>query len=330
LNIRQLETFYWAAKLGSFTAAAERLHSTQSTVSMRILDLERVLGVALFDRSQRTSRLTAKGRALMGYAERLIELRREIQESIAAPEALSGLVRLGVAEVVSLTWLPRLVKTLHARYPRITLELDEALTGELMDKLRAGHLDIVLTSGRGRGLNFITRSLGTVDFRWMASPALALPPGPFYPRELAKWPIIALSRESYHHASIEQWFRGGKAVARRVDTCKSMGVAAALAAAGLGVTFLPVRCFRDRLEQRDLEIVETVPAMAPVEFTAMTLADRIEPITELIAEVAAEVSDFDAPGAAGGQRHPPFAISPEQPVAAKSPTAGKQIGSTAR
>ena len=109
MNIKQLETFYWAAKLGSFTAAAERLNATQSTVSMRIQDLEQTLDSALFDRSQRTARLTAKGRELMGYAEKLLSLVAEIQERISAPESIPGFLRLGVAEVVSTTWLPRFI-----------------------------------------------------------------------------------------------------------------------------------------------------------------------------------------------------------------------------
>ena len=73
-NLKQLETFYWAAKLGSFTAAAERLNYTQSTVSMRIHDLEQNLGVSLFDRSQRTARITSKGRDLLKHAEELLNL----------------------------------------------------------------------------------------------------------------------------------------------------------------------------------------------------------------------------------------------------------------
>ena len=55
MNLKQIETFYWAAKLGSFTAAAERLSATQSTVSMRIQELERDFGVALFDRRLRAA-----------------------------------------------------------------------------------------------------------------------------------------------------------------------------------------------------------------------------------------------------------------------------------
>src|SRR5579883_1064519 len=117
LHVKHLETFFWAARLGSFTAAAKRLHSTQSTVSMRISELELRFGVSLFDRSHRKARLTAKGEELMAYTERLLQLTSEIHERIARPDTVAGVVRIGVAEVVAQTWLPRFVEALHRRYP---------------------------------------------------------------------------------------------------------------------------------------------------------------------------------------------------------------------
>jgi DNA-binding transcriptional LysR family regulator len=50
LNVKHLETFYWIVRLGTFAQAAERLGTTQPTVSARIQELEQVLGVVVFDR----------------------------------------------------------------------------------------------------------------------------------------------------------------------------------------------------------------------------------------------------------------------------------------
>ena len=97
MNLKQLETFYWAAKLGSFTAAAQRVNSTQSTVSMRIHELEQAFGVDLFDRSQRTARVTARGRELIRYAEQMLSLSAEMRDRISAPHSIPGVVRVGVA-----------------------------------------------------------------------------------------------------------------------------------------------------------------------------------------------------------------------------------------
>ena len=76
MNFKQLETFYWAVKLGSFAAVSERFHATQSAVSMRIQELERELGTSLFDRSQRSVRINVQGRILLPLAEQMIRAGR--------------------------------------------------------------------------------------------------------------------------------------------------------------------------------------------------------------------------------------------------------------
>ena len=72
MNLRQVETFYWAARLGSFAQAAHRLNATQSAISMRIQELEARIGIALFDRSQRLLRV-----AVDRVDQQLLELIRD-------------------------------------------------------------------------------------------------------------------------------------------------------------------------------------------------------------------------------------------------------------
>lgn len=293
MNLKKLETFYWAAKLGSFTAAAERMNATQSTVSMRIQELEREFSVVLFDRSQRSARVTVLGRELMQYVEQLLRLSVEMRERIAAAETTPGILRVGVAEVISITWLPRLVKDIHQRFPKLRLELEEALTRDLIDSLEQGSLDLMLAPGRVEGYHFNPVSLGTVQFAWMASPSLGVPDRALSARDLQEWPIIALSRESYHHRSIEDWFRSGNARCRRIDTCKSLGVAASLAQSGLGVTLLPVRCYQKELASGQLKIINAAPAFPPIEFTATCANDSFQPLARRVAGLAQNLSDFD-------------------------------------
>lgn len=293
MNLRQIETFYWAAKLGSFSAASERLNATQSTVSVRIQDIERDLGVSLFDRTQRTARITPKGRELLRYAEELLRIAGQMRERMSEDHAMSGVLRIGVAEMISITWLPRLVKAIHEKYPRIVLELDEALTQDLVDRLNQGSLDLILSPGKVPGYSFTPMSLGTVKFAWMASCSFKLPKGVLRARDLQTQPIIALSRESYHHKSIEDWFHMGGAAGQRIDTCKSLTVAASLAAAGLGVALLPPRSYTREIGAKKLRIVQTTPSFPPVEFTATCSVESIQPVARKIALLASEISDFD-------------------------------------
>jgi DNA-binding transcriptional LysR family regulator len=293
LNFKQLETFYWAARLGSFNAAAERLHATQSTISMRIQELERDLGVALFDRTQRVARVSERGRELMVHAEQVLRLVAGIREAMASEEGTVGFVRVGVAEVISLTWLPRLVKEIHRRFPRVVVELDEALTRDLIERLRSGMLDLILAPGRIPDYGSPSLSLGRVEFAWMASPHLGLPERQLGPRDLQDLPVIILSRESYHHVSIQDWFRAGNATSRRMDTCKSMNVAASLAAEGLGITMLPPRCVESEIRTGRLRVLDSSPPFQPVEFTATVSAENVQPLAERIASLAREISDFE-------------------------------------
>ncbi len=293
MKLRHLETFYWAVKLGSLGAAAKRLNATQSTVSMRIIEFERELGVDLFDRSQRTARATAKGRELLYYAEQVLRLIGEMQERMSGSAAVPGLLRLGVVEMVSITWLPRFIKAIHETYPLVKVEIDEALTNDLIERLADGSLDMILAPGNVPGYSVTPVSLGFVQFAWMASPSLGIPDGVLTPRELQTWPIIALSRQSYHHTSIEEWFRSGDAYCSRIDTCKSFGVAASLAAAGLGITLLPPRCYQDRIRDGQLKIIETSPPFHKLEFNATCAVESMQPVARKIAALAREMSDFD-------------------------------------
>lgn len=293
MKLLQLETFYWTVKLGSFNAAAQQLFTTQSTVSLRIRELERGLGVELFDRSARRAVLTPKGRELMDYATRLVDLSTEMVHRIAASDVVTGTVRLGVAEVVSVTWLPQLIRALSARFPQVRLEIEEALTGDLVEALRQGEVEVVLAPGTPQLAQTTTRPLGTVEFAWMASPALGLPAGLHDAAALAALPVIGLKAQSFHHAAIDAWFREAGARCNYLARCKSMSVAASMTKAGVGISYLPLRCHRDDLARGELQLIETDAPFRFVAFTATVSKERAYPLAELVAALAQELSDFD-------------------------------------
>ncbi|GAB3684058.1 LysR family transcriptional regulator [Salinisphaera aquimarina] len=293
MKLQQLETFFWAAKLGSFGAAADRLHATQSAVSMRIRELERGLGVLLFDRSKRSVKLTDKGRELVDYASRMLDLEADIEYRIATPHALTGSLRLGVAEVVSTTWLPQLIQAIAQCYPGVRLEIDEALTADLMRELQDGQLELVLSPGHTPDMRARTQSLGHVQFAWVANPALGLGGREHTPESLAEMPIIGLKNASFHHAGIENWFRRANVRCRYLARCKSLAVAAAMATAGTGIAYVPVRCFQQEIAQGRLEVLATERQFPPVTFVAALAVDEFHPIATRVADLAATVSDFE-------------------------------------
>ena len=74
ITLKQLETLYWIARVGTFERAAARLNTSQSAVSKRMQELERASLIEIFDRSQRGAKLTVKGEELLGIAEKMLEL----------------------------------------------------------------------------------------------------------------------------------------------------------------------------------------------------------------------------------------------------------------
>jgi DNA-binding transcriptional LysR family regulator len=135
VKIKQLETLVWIVRLGSFSAAADQLNSTQSTVSTRIHDLERDLGISLFDRTQYRASLTSKGRELIPYAERIIEIVADAKSLIGDPKAVTSIIRIGAAESIAITWLPKLVVAIKDKYPNLRLEIDLNLANNLLGRL---------------------------------------------------------------------------------------------------------------------------------------------------------------------------------------------------
>jgi DNA-binding transcriptional LysR family regulator len=293
MNIKQLETFLAIVQCGSFNAAADRLNATPSTISARIQELEQDLGVALFDRSQRRAHLTAKGRELQVYAERATSAFAEIKVRVGSGDALSGIVRLGVAELIAVTWLPAMVELIHNRYPKLTLELDVDLTVALAQRLDKGEIDLALIPGVHFGEHLTAKSLRRVRFAWMAGRSASLPDQLVEPHHLEHMRILSLGKDSYHHGTVEHWLNSDKDRPRSVDLCNSMGVIESLTRAGVGVSLLPVSCYAAEIAAGDLKVLKTQPEGPVVEFFAVYPKRPLTNIPSLIAELAEKASTFE-------------------------------------
>jgi DNA-binding transcriptional LysR family regulator len=304
MNLKQLETFAWTVRLGSFSAAARRLNSSQPAVSMRIRDLERSLSVELFERPRRATRLTPKGRELMEYADRILNLASEAEARLGDPKAVSGRIRVGVGETIAVTWLPRFIARLNETFPGLVIELDVDLTASLWNKFEAGDLEVLLLPGPALGANLVVDDLGSARYAWVASPTLGIPTGrTLRPRDLAPWPIITLSRDSVLHEIIEDWFGGSRAEFHRNDVCNSLGVVVSLTISGLGISLLPPAVYAREIERGELMVIDAEPRLDPIEFISAFRRDREPALMQAIADLASEASTFRAPvagQAAGG------------------------------
>ena len=144
-TLRQLAYLVELADRLNFRAAAEAQFVTQSTLSAGIKELENGLGVQLVERSKRSVRLTAVGEDVVARARDLLAAATDLAEtarSTATP--LSGPLRLGVIPTIAPFLLPAVLPPLRRAHPGLKLYLREDLTGRLIERLRAGSLDIAL------------------------------------------------------------------------------------------------------------------------------------------------------------------------------------------
>ncbi|HTK02754.1 MAG TPA: LysR family transcriptional regulator [Bordetella sp.] len=293
MNIRQLVSFARVAELGSFAAAAKALHATQSTISTRIRELEMTWGVELFDRSHHRLQLTPKGQEILPWARQIIALSERISFHLGEPEAITGLLRMGVAGRVAHTWLPRLIAAIRARYPRVRFEVMLGLTAPLLQMVRSGELDIAFAGAPITDPSLEAVSLGYDEFVWMASPELDLPADrTLTPGDLAKWPIVGLSQASPHYPVITQWFSAADVEYTPMISCNDMAVAAKLIAAGLGIGLLHRASHRNEVLAGLLTVLDTSPAFPRLEFVAVHHRGNTSALVSAVALLAAEISEF--------------------------------------
>jgi len=145
MELRQLRYFAAVADELHFGRAAEKLHMSQPPLSVQVGHLERELGVALFERTTRQVSLTAAGRHLRERVRALFDDVASIEVDMRQfADGLTGELTAGFVSSANYTVLPGLVPLFRSRRPQVELSLIPLTSGEQLDRVRAGTLDVAL------------------------------------------------------------------------------------------------------------------------------------------------------------------------------------------
>ncbi len=241
MTFRQLDTFLAVARAKSFTRAGEALHVSQSTLSQHVLELERELGVRLFDRLGRAVTLTEAGRLLEEQATRIgaavAGARRTIDE-------LKGLERgslvIGASTTPGIYVLPSVIGTFRRRYPGIDVSLRIGNSRVIEERIRADEADLGVVGGHILGAKEQCLAAGLLDELLLIVP----PRHPWAkrrevaPRELADVAVLMREQGSATRLVTERALRqaGVKVtIAMELDHIEAIKQAVI---AGLGVAFV--------------------------------------------------------------------------------------------
>jgi LysR family cyn operon transcriptional activator len=172
LEIRHLRYFLAVAEAGSFSRAADRLGISQPAISQQMRDLETALRVSLFQRRGKRILLTSAGLIFQEHARVILrQLENFLQDLGSEQGELRGALHVGVVPILNVALMPDLLGLFAAKYPGISLTLEEISSTEIETALEEGQMDV--------GLGFLTRHspnlryerLGTDEFALIVSEA---------------------------------------------------------------------------------------------------------------------------------------------------------------
>ena len=154
-TLRQIEIFTRLADTGNMSEAATGLRLSQPALSQQLRALEEHLGLQLFERVPKGMRLTPSGREVLPSARAVLNASREFRDAADHAAARpAGSIRFGVTPTIGPYLMPRVIKTLHERYPDLRLFIREGIPAVQQAELVAGELDMLLSPMpiEGRGL----------------------------------------------------------------------------------------------------------------------------------------------------------------------------------
>ncbi|MET8006377.1 LysR family transcriptional regulator [Nonomuraea glycinis] len=248
IDPRRLRILHEVARRGGVMRAAEALYLTSSAVSQQLAQLEREVGLALIDRSQRRVSLTPAGRVLAGYAERvedeLAEARRELTRFT---ERLAGPVRIAAFATVIHHILVPAMRELADSHPKIIPSIHEVYGPPALQELRHGVVDVLITE-RDMSLpqpaqpSLTSRALFVDEYR------IVVPPGWPEPKgfaDLADVPWVASEPGKACGQALDRLAALHGFEPRKVHVIGEFGPTLALVAAGHGVAIVPTLALLD-------------------------------------------------------------------------------------
>lgn len=290
MNLKFLETFVWVARLKSFRLTADKLFTTQASISSRIAVLEGELGVKLFLRDSRGVSLTPEGLKVLDYAEQMLDTMAALKQSIETRSSKVGRVRIGVMDTVIHTWLSPLVAQMTDLYPRVEIELVADTALNLCDQLQKGFLDLVLQTDLIRHESVRSLELASHPLGWIVASNSIYNHDYADLAELAQERIITYSKNSRPHQDIVALMQANGVMAPRLNCVNSVSAITRLLRDGFGVGALPPVLVAEELARGELILldIEQRPANLPVVVSWRVGVEWVEEIVTLCQQVLAE------------------------------------------
>lgn len=238
VDLNEVAVFIKVVELGSFTKAARQLGMPNSTVSSKVSDLEKRLGVVLIRRTTRKLFVTNEGRTFFERCTRSLEEIRAAEEEITVGlREPQGLLRITAPIELGTAILPTVVAKFKKEYPKISFEI--YLSDRMVDLIAEG-FDIAIRAGDLKDSSLVAKKLGDVYFAPFASPAYLKREGqPTLPKDLKNHTCLQFSP-----MGTDSWKLLGPKGSAEIPMTKQFvineaNVLKGLTLSGMGISLLP-------------------------------------------------------------------------------------------
>lgn len=242
VTLKQLQAFVEVARQGSFTRAAKRLLVSQPALTVTIRDLERDLGVRLFDRTTRKVQLTQEGSGFLPTAERLLsDVREAVADVRELAERRRGQVRLVSLPSVATDILPPILARFGETYPGITVHLHDANASAVQTRVKNREVDFGIASAWRSDDDLAFTPLLTDSFHLVCrhDHPLAASGAPMRWADLGDWVFLGLAPDTGIRPLLETVPELPANVQRPRYEVSNIATLDGLLGAGMGVTVLP-------------------------------------------------------------------------------------------
>lgn len=241
MDLRQLEVIRAIADTGSFTAAGEKLHVSQSAISRQILLLEAELGQAVFHRVGRRIRITPAGESLLQLSHRVF---RDLQETVTGindrQESLIGTMRLVGGMTVCLYVFPALLAEVRRKHPNLELKITVGSTARSVEMLRTGGADLGLVTLPVEATDLVSSPVLHEELLLITYPAHPLAKKrQIHPPDLHKQPFILFEAGSVTRRLADEFFARERIEAEVVMETENVEIIKAMVRSGLGISIIP-------------------------------------------------------------------------------------------
>lgn len=293
ISLKQMEALYWIASLGTFQRAADKLNTTQSAISKRVLEMETALGFSVFDRSQRRVRLTDSGEELLYIGREMLDLAAKASRLNPDSEIQARKLRLGITELSAMAWLPRFVASVAEDYPSVTIVADVDSARALYDRLLDDALDIVVLPEFFSDSSVVAIRAAEVDNSWVCSPELIEPTKVIDLESLSSHVLLMQSVRSASGSFYSRWLKSeGISFHRNIST-DSLVALAGLAVAKLGVAILPPASFAHLFTEGRLTKLLVEPSLPRLPYAVMHRDEGPQTFVGKIAEMILSACSFE-------------------------------------